>query len=53
MSTELVTAFTTGFSSVSDDVMTVIGAMLPIGMGIAGTVFVVKKAVKWFKTLAG
>jgi hypothetical protein len=53
MSTELVAAFTTGFTSVATDVTTLIGAMVPIAIGIFGTVWVVKKARKWFGSLAG
>ena len=52
MSEGLVTAFTTGFTGVADDVASIIGGMLPIAIGIAGTVFVVKKAMKWFKSIA-
>lgn len=53
MSETLITAFTTGFSSVATDVTALIGAMVPIALGIFGTVWVVKKARRWFSSLAG
>jgi hypothetical protein len=47
----VVTAFQTGFTGIADDVAQLIGVMIPIALGIAGTIFLVRKAVKWFKSM--
>ena len=52
MGEALVTAFTVGFTAVADDVASMLGAMVPIAIGIAGSLFVVKKGMSWFKSLA-
>ena len=48
----LVDSFTAAFSTVSGDVMGVLGAAIPIAVGIAGTLFVARKALGWFKSMA-
>ena len=48
----ITTAFTTGLTTISGDVMGVIAVIVPIAMGIAGAVFVVRKGMSWFKNLA-
>jgi len=52
MSTDLTTAFTTGFTAISGDVTEIIAVIVPIAIGIAGLIFVVRKAMAWFKGLA-
>lgn len=47
----ITTAFTTGFSSLASDALTMIAAIVPIALGVAGTIFLVKKAMGWFKSL--
>lgn len=46
------TAIGTGLTQVSSDAMGVIGTIVPIALGIAGAVFVVRKAIGWFKSMA-
>jgi hypothetical protein len=48
----IVTAFTTGLTTIQGDAMDVIAAIIPIAMVIAGAIFVVKKGTGWFKSLA-
>lgn len=46
---DVITAITTGFTSVSTNAMTVIADIIPIAMGLFAAVWIVRKAVKWFK----
>lgn len=48
----IITAFTTGLSSLQSDVLDVIAAIIPIALVIAGAVFAVRKGLSWFKSLA-
>lgn len=48
----IITAFQTGFTEVSADVMGLLGVAIPIAVGIAGTLFVARKAMGWFKGMA-
>lgn len=48
----LTTALSTAFTSISGDAMEVIGVIVPIAIGVAGAIFVIKKALGWFKSLA-
>ena len=52
MNEALRTAFTTGFTSIATDATSAIGLIVPIAIGIAGTIFVVRKAMGWFKSLS-
>lgn len=49
---DIVTAFTTGLTTLQGDVLDVIGAIIPIALVIAGAVFAVRKGLSWFKSLA-
>lgn len=46
------TAFQTGFQQVVSDSLSLIAIIVPIALGLAGTIFVVKKAMSWFKGMA-
>lgn len=46
------TAFQTGFQKVVNDSLSLIAVIVPIALGLAGTIFVVKKAMSWFKGMA-
>ena len=48
----ITTAFSTGLASISGDAMGVIGTIIPVALGIAGAIFVVRKGMSWFKSLA-
>lgn len=52
MSETLVSAFQTGFNNVSADVTSILGVAIPIAVGIAGVLFVARKAMGWFKGMA-
>lgn len=45
-------AFSTGFQQMASDALGMIAVIVPIALGVAGTVFLVKKAMGWFKSLA-
>ncbi len=45
-------AFQTGFQQVVSDAMGLIAIMVPIALSLAGTIFLVKKAMGWFKGMA-
>ena len=47
----ITTAFTSGFNSMVTNSINMISAMVPIALTLAGVVFLVGKAMKWFKTL--
>lgn len=51
-SSVIVSAFTTGFQQIASDAMSMIAAAAPIALGIAGTIFLAKKAIGWFKGMA-
>lgn len=51
-SSTVITAFQTGFQSMASDAMSMIGMIVPIGLGVAGAVFLSRKAIGWFKSLA-
>jgi Flp pilus assembly pilin Flp len=45
------TALTTAFTSIAGNVTSVLGDVLPIALGIVGTVIAIRFAVKWFRGL--
>ncbi len=45
-------AFTTGFTQIVTDSKAMIAAIVPIAVGLAGTIFLVRKAMGWFKSMA-
>jgi len=49
MSTEMVTAFTTGLTSIKTDAVALITVALPIGLAIAGLFIAIKLGMKFFK----
>ena len=48
----ITTAFQTGFQSMASDALGMIAVIIPIALGVAGAVFVSRKAIGWFKSLA-
>lgn len=48
----LATTLQTAFNSVSGDVTSVLAVAIPIAVGIAGIIFVARKAMGWFKSMA-
>lgn len=51
-SSVIVSAFTTGFQSMVADTLSMIAAMAPPAISIAGVIFLAKKAMGWFKGMA-
>lgn len=51
-SAAITTAFSTGFQKMASDALSMIAVIVPIALSVAGVVFLVKKAMSWFKTLA-
>lgn len=45
-------AFATGFQSIADDAKSMIAMIVPIALGVAGTIFLARKAIGWFKSMA-
>lgn len=50
--TSLVSAFSTGLTSLSGSVTDMITTIAPIAIGIAATVFVARRAMGWFKGMS-
>lgn len=48
----ITTAFTSGFQSMVTNCISMISAMVPIAVTLGGLVFMVGKAMKWFKSIA-
>lgn len=48
----LTTAMTTGFTTMKTDALAMIAVIVPIALSVAGTIFVARKAIGWFKSLA-
>lgn len=46
-------ALTTAFSSIASNLNTVIGDVVPVGLGIVGSVMVVTFGIKMFKKITG
>lgn len=51
-SSTVITAFQTGFQSMANDALSMIAVIVPIALGVAGVVFLSRKAIGWFKSLA-
>lgn len=51
-SSTVISAFQTGFQSMANDAMTMIATIVPIALGVAAVVFLSRRAIGWFKSLA-
>ena len=51
-SSTVISAFQTGFQSMANDAMTMIATIVPIALGVTAVVFLSRRAVGWFKSLA-
>ncbi|MEF9960870.1 MAG: hypothetical protein RR744_10740 [Cellulosilyticaceae bacterium] len=49
---QIKTALQTSFTKIASDMMGVVVTALPIGLGIIGAVFGIKKGISFFKTIA-
>lgn len=50
-SSAVTAAFQAGFQDMASDALSMIAIIVPIGLGVAGTVWLVKKAMGWFKSM--
>jgi len=50
--TAIVTAFTTGFQGIVTDAIGMIAAAVPIALSLAAVIFLTRKAMSWFKSMA-
>ena len=50
-STTITTAFQTGFQEMASQALSMIAVIVPIALGVAGTVWLVRKAIGWFKSM--
>jgi len=48
----ITTAFSTGFQGIVNDGLSMIAIIVPIALGLAGVIFLVRKAMSWFKGMA-
>ncbi len=51
MTSPMVEAITTAVTTVKTDAVSVLLIVVPVAIGLGGLVFVVKKAMSWFKSL--
>mgnify|MGYP004652489903 CR=1 FL=1 len=51
-SSTVISAFQTGFQSMANDALGMIATIVPIALGVAGVVYLSRKALGWFKSLA-
>lgn len=51
-SAAVISAFQAGFQQISSDAMQIIAIAAPIALGIAAVVFITRKAMSWFKSMA-
>lgn len=47
----ITSSFTSGFQNIASDATTMIAAIVPIGLGVAGVQWLVRKAMGWFKSM--
>ena len=50
-STTVISAFQTGFQSMASDAMSMIAIIVPIAVGVAGVIWLARKAMSWFKSM--
>lgn len=48
----IVSAFTTGFQGIVSDAISMIAAAVPIALSLAAVIFLTRKAMSWFKSMA-
>lgn len=48
----VVSAFQTGFQSMANDALQMIAIIVPIALGVAGVIWLARKALSWFKSMA-
>ncbi len=51
-SATVISAFEAGFKSMASDAMSMIAVIVPIAVGVAGVIFLARKAMSWFKAIS-
>lgn len=52
LSSDLTSAFSTGFQQVASNVTQILVIIVPIALGIVGIIWVAKKAIGWFRSMS-
>ena len=52
LSSDLTSAFSTGFQQVASNVTQILVIIVPIALGIVGVIWVAKKAIGWFRSMS-
>lgn len=47
----VISAFQTGFQGMASDAMKMIAIIVPIAVGVAGVIWLARKAMSWFKSM--
>ncbi|MCI9169788.1 MAG: hypothetical protein HFF42_02440 [Lawsonibacter sp.] len=50
-SATVISAFQTGFQGMASDAMSMIAIIVPIAVGVAGVIWLARKAMSWFKSM--
>jgi len=50
-SASVISAFQAGFQSMASDAMEMIAIIVPIAVGVAGVIWLARKAMSWFKSM--
>lgn len=51
-SSAVMSSFQTGFQTMADDALSMIAVIVPIALGVAGVIWLARKALSWFKSMA-
>lgn len=51
-SATVISAFQSGFQQIATDVSAILAVAVPIAVGIAAVLFITRKAMSWFKSMA-
>lgn len=52
ISSDITSAFSTGFQQIASDVTSVLVVIIPIALGIFGVIWVARKAISWFRSMS-
>ncbi len=50
-SATVISAFESGFKSMASDALSMIAVIVPIAVGVAGVIWLSRKAMSWFKSM--
>lgn len=50
-SATVISAFQSGFQKMASDAMSMIAIIVPIAVGVAGVIWLARKAMSWFKSM--